>query len=220
MDKSKSIKVVETAVNGAVDKAVTLRWDAAKDRADRLRSHPDPVKHLRKSFSKELGATGFAAGATAAVPGAGLAVAAGASVADITIFTTRAADLILTIGALHGLEQASIEERRHWVLVVLAYGASASQFSNKVAQELGKGLGKKAATAVPAATLQAMNRAAGRTLVTKYGTKRGFLALGRAFPFGIGGVIGGGGNVIWVRVIARNADNFFKSVPEALGAES
>jgi hypothetical protein len=52
--------------------------------------------------------------------------------------------------------------------------------------------------------------AVGRTSITKYGTKRGAIALGRAFPFGIGAAIGGGANYLWARALVNRANSFFK----------
>ena len=61
--------------------------------------------------------------------------------------------------------------------------------------------------------LRAINAAAGRTVVTKYGTKRGVVALGRALPIGIGSVIGGGTNYGSTRLLGRQADKFFTELP-------
>jgi hypothetical protein len=84
--------------------------------------------------------------------------------------------------------------------------------------ELGKGLGRRATERIPAETLRAVNQALGRTVVTKYGTKRGAVALGRALPFGIGAAIGGGANYAFARAIAGHADRFFRDLPPALQA--
>ena len=61
--------------------------------------------------------------------------------------------------------------------------------------------------------LRAINAAAGRTVVTKYSTKRGVVALGRALPIGIGSVIGGGTNYGSTRLLGRQADKFFTELP-------
>ena len=78
-----------------------------------------------------------------------------------------------------------------------------------LAKEIGRGLGAKATSAIPTTALRALNRGLGRTVVTKYGSTRGAIALGRLLPFGVGAAIGGGLNYATVRVIARRADRFF-----------
>jgi len=64
--------------------------------------------------------------------------------------------------------------------------------------------------------LRGINSSAGRTIVTKYGTKRGVVALGTALPFGIGAAAGGDANHAIVRLLARHADKFFKNLPPEL----
>jgi hypothetical protein len=121
--------------------------------------------------------------------------------------------LILTIGAVHGHTQATVEEQRAWILSVLVDGNAASEGFIKLAGELGKGLGAKATKSIPMSVLRAVNSSAGRTIVTKYGTKRGVIALGRALPFGVGMVIGGGANYASVRIMANHANKFFLDLP-------
>ncbi|MDP1792789.1 MAG: hypothetical protein Q8K63_01520, partial [Acidimicrobiales bacterium] len=60
--------------------------------------------------------------------------------------------------------------------------------------------------------LRRVNGKLGRTIVTKYGTRRGAVALGRVLPFGIGAAIGGAANYGLIRVIGRQADAFFAQI--------
>ncbi len=197
-----------------IDLAVEHRWEPALDRAEKLAhlSVDDRVSATVRSFQVELGGFGALLGGAAAAPGAGTAIKLGTTVADIGWVTGRLADLILTIAAIHGHDWATVEDRRMWVITVLAYGDGAAAVGKKLAGEMGKGLGKKATAKVPAATLRSFNKAAGRTILTKYGTKRGVVALGNALPFGIGAVIGGGANVVIVRSVGRHADSFMRSL--------
>ena len=137
-------------------------------------------------------------------------------VAEISWFTARSADLILAIAAVHGHTEPSVEERRLWLLSVLAFGDEAATMVTRRRGAMGKGLGKKATVRISAETLKSINHAIGRTILTKYGTKRGVIALGTALPFGIGAAIGGGANYALTRAIARHADSFFRALPQAL----
>jgi hypothetical protein len=47
--------------------------------------------------------------------------------------------------------------------------------------------------------LKKINTKLGTTVLTKYGTKRGGVALGRMLPFGVGATVGGGVNLIMTR---------------------
>ena len=201
----------------AVDQAVTTRWETAQRRAADAAGETveDRVKSVTRSFARELTALGAAGGAASAAPGVGTVGAVATTAAEFTWFTLRVSDLILTIAVLHGHHRASVEERRAWILSILAFGDTANRGFAKVAQEAGKGLGKKAVNAIPTKSLQAINRALGRTVVTKYGTKRGAVALGRLFPFGIGAALGGGFNYVTVRALARQSDRFFRRLPHS-----
>ena len=201
----------------AVDKAVEARWEPARrNAAATTGTTAERVAQLRRTFARELATVGAVTGGIAAVPAAGTGTALATGVAEISWFTARSADLILAIAAVHGHTEPSVEERRLWLLSVLAFGDKAATMVTRLAGEMGKGLGKKATAGISKETLQSINRAIGRTILTKYGTKRGVIALGTALPFGIGAAIGGGANYALTRGIARHADSFFRALPQAL----
>ena len=201
----------------AVDKVVEARWGPARrNAAATTGTTTERVAQLRRSFARELATVGAATGGAAALPAVGTGTAVATGVAEISWFTARSADLILAIAAVHGHTEPSVEERRLWVLSVLAFGNEASTMVTRLAGEMGKGLGKKATERVSTETLKSINRAIGRTIVTKYGTKRGVIALGTALPCGIGAAIGGGANYALTRAISRHADSFFRALPQAV----
>ncbi len=205
---------------GAVDRAVEARWPhAIQVAASATGDEAERVRTVTRAFAREMAAVGAVAGAAAAVPGAGAVTFAGTTAVELGWFTARSADLILSVAAVHGQTEASVEQRRAWILSVLAFGNGASGSFTKLAGELGKGLGKRGTGAIPTESLRAINRALGRTIVTKYGTKRGVVALGRALPLGIGAAVGGGANYAFARSIARQADTFFRLLPPPLSSD-
>jgi hypothetical protein len=199
----------------AVDRAATTRWDAAVRRAA---AAPGSTVEARaravtRGFARELAVAGAATGGAAAVPGVGTATAMAATAADFGWFTLRIADLILTIAALHGHDRATVEERRAWILSVLAFGEGSAAGFARVAGEMGQDLGRRAVDRIPAGALRAINRRLGRSLVTRFGARRGAVTLGRVLPFGIGAAVGGSANYMSVQAIGRHADSFFRSLP-------
>jgi hypothetical protein len=208
---------VASAALSAIDHAVSTKWESARDRAARLtgRSVEDKVSRLSKLFARELGLAGAAAGGVAAAPAVGTGASLAAALAEFGYFTLRSGELILTIGALHGHTEATVEEQRAWILSVLLFGNAAAEGFTRLAGEVGIGLGKKATAKIPMSMLKSINGAANRTIVTKYGTKRGVIALGTAFPFGIGAIIGGGANYAMVALLAKHANKFFTNLPYA-----
>lgn len=203
----------------AVDKAVEQRWEAAVARAGALPagSVEERVEQATAAFVRELTLIGAASGGAAAVPGAGTATALATTAADLGWFTLRISDLILTIAAVHGHEGASVEERRSWILSVLAFGDEAAPGLLGLMAEIGPGLRSRTAGGggLSAATLVAVNRRLARSVATRYGTRRGAAALGRLLPFGIGAAVGGSTNYFGARAVARHAHELFRTLPGA-----
>ncbi len=225
------------AVLKGIDKAVEDRWGRALERAAEAEGTTvdDRVGDVLQSFRRELTAVGAATGAVAAAPGFGTATAAGALAADLGWFAMRATDMIMTIGALHGHTESSVEERRAWVLAVMAFGEQAArEFTTLMAQldpKTGSGTSvgqvvDKAGDAASArgatmfggdmAALEALRRIntnLAAEVVKKYGTRRSALAAGKLLPFGIGAVVGGSANWAFVRAVGKQSARFFRDVP-------
>lgn len=204
-----------------IGRAVESRWLPAQERAARTTgSTTQRVRQVRKMFAREMATAGALVGGVAAVPAVGTGAAVVMGIGEVGWITVRISDLVLTIAAIHGHDQADVEERKAWVLSILVFGDGAVRGFTKLAGEVGKGVGGKATAKVSAETLKRMNRILGRTIVTKYGTKRGAIALGRVLPFGVGAAVGSIANYSAVRVISRQADTFFSQLaPHQAGSE-
>ena len=199
----------------AIDDVSANRWEAAKRRAEQLPGtiRPEKIDALARSFSRELGTAGAAAGAVAITPVIGTGASLLTAVAELGWFTARAGDLVLTIAAGHGRTDPTVEERRAWVLAVLIYGSSAKEGFSKAVGEASRSTATGVNQRLPFATLQVANRLMSRSMLQRYGTRRGLIALGRALPVGIGALIGGGANYRAIRKLARDADAFFARLP-------
>lgn len=223
------LDTVGKALIKGIDLAVDQRWEAALDRAAEAEglTMDDRISSVAKSFRRELTSVGAASGAVAAVPGLGTASALGVLGAEVVWFSFRAADVIMTIGALHGRTDATPEERRAWVLAVMAYGENAAdEFAALVNEIDPSALARSgAAGAVLAGLLQGdtatveMLRRVNSTLVsrvaTRYGSRRGIVAMGRLLPFGVGAAVGGGANYALSRSMVKQTTRFFDSYPFA-----
>ena len=208
-------ETINKALLSGIETATTARWEAAVERANALpgQLRPDKIKALSKSFSLELAAVGAAAGVAAAAPAVGTAATLMAATAELSWFTARSGDLIMTIAALHGRPTPTPEERQAWVLAVLIFGSTARQGLTGVANDLGAGLGEVNPSRLSLATLRAVNGSMSRMIVRRYGARRGAIALGTALPLGIGAVVGGGANYVAIRKLAMQADAFFAHLP-------
>lgn len=206
---------VGKALLRGIDLAVEQRWVAAQRRAASTPGSTidERVAHLTKAYAREIATVGAMSGAAAAVPGAGTAAVLSTTLADAGWVAFRSTELIMTIAALHGRLDAGVEERRSWVLAVLTFGAGAAASFDKVASALGKGAADTTPSSLPATAFAKVNAVFCRTIVEKYGTKRGVIALGKALPLGVGAAVGGTANYVATRTVARHADAFFRELP-------
>jgi len=209
---------------GTIDEVSSNRWDAAVKRAADQpgRIRPEKIKALTDSFAREVGAAGAAAGVVAASPAFGTGATLLTATAELAWFTARAGDMILTIAALHGRPDPTVDERRAWLLAVLIYGGSARDELARAVNEASTGIVTVSPERrLPIGAIQLANRAMSKALFRKYGARRGVAAVGRMVPLGIGAVIGATANYTAIRALARNADEFFTRLPySAIEADS
>ena len=203
-------KLLET-----IDAAVEQRWEQALRRADSVAHLPRDrqVRRVSASVRRQLVATGAASGGAAAMPGAGTALTVASLGGDLVVTTIRLTDLVLTIGAIHGRRDASVEQRRLWVLAVLAFGEGAAAAVERISTEVARGLTATGTARASWDLLRGTNRSLARTVVTRFARKRGVIALGKLMPLGLGAAIGAGGNAMLVNAVGRNADRLMTELP-------
>jgi hypothetical protein len=78
-----------------------------------------------------------------------------------------------------------------------------------VAERTGQQWARQLVRGIPQSKINAVNKVLGRHFVTKYGTKKGILVVGKVVPFGIGAVIGGTANGLFSQGIITAADRAF-----------
>jgi hypothetical protein len=203
------------AILTAFDKAAETRWDQALKIAKTVKGATveDKVKEVTRMFTNELAVVGAAAGGVSSVAHFGAVSSIGAAAAELGWFSRRLADLVLTMAAVHGHTESSVEERRTWVVSVLAHGRThAGELTTGDGPSIESNFsGQNAAMAIE--LLRQANRFLSHRLVIKWATKRGNVLIGRAIPFGIGATIGASANYAAVRNVARQADQYFRQLP-------
>lgn len=219
---AKTMRELGPLFETAIDKAVEHRWDRAVAAADGASgtSVEERTDALVRAVARELATTGAVAGGTAAVPGIGTGTALATNGGEVGWFALRITDMILAIGVVHGHRHATVEQRRAWLLSVLAFGDdAASEFASVAATLTRSGLGAKATEVASNEWLSVINRKIAGSLIKRWGARRSAMVLGRLLPFGIGAVVGGSTNYAAVRMVANNAREFFREMPAALMAE-
>lgn len=208
------------AVLDLLDKAIGLQTPLVRKNIVRARQRnpeatpAEVIGTLEKMYVSALASTGAAVGGAAAAPGVGtgiaLALSAGEALSSLELSTLY----VLSVAQVHGVRVDEIERRRTLVLGILL-GESGSKTIGKVAERTGRHWARQLVSAVPTATLKQINKVLGKNFITKYGTKQGIVVLGRAVPFGIGAVIGGGANAAMAALAVRATRRAFGPPPDS-----
>lgn len=201
-----------------IDKAVQAADKLADKRVtDLRRKHPDDrpshvIGRLEKEFTALAVATGTGTGAAAAVPGVGLPLALGAAGGDALVFLTAAATHGLAVARIHGSRVGDIEHQRTLLLGILL-GANGTKVVLNTAGRAGMHWGQVLGETLPVRLLKEVNRMLGNQLLKRFGPRTGVLFFARAFPLGIGALIGGGGNLAMARQVIKSTRDAFGEPP-------
>lgn len=123
-----------------IDRAVVARWERAQEVALTTAPGASPeikARMIASPIRKKMTALGAAAGATAAAPGVGTSIAVGTLAAELGVVALQTTDMVMAIGAAYGHTEATPEERRAWVLAVLAFGDDAAEEFSTLARDMG-----------------------------------------------------------------------------------
>lgn len=202
----------------AVDAAIAVQQPVVHGHVGRLRGrHPDAspaeiVAMLERQYLSAVTGSGTAVGAAAAWPGSGTAISAPLSVSEMASTLDAGMVFALAVAHVHGVEFADLDRRRALLLAV-TLGDSGSKFVQKMAERTGRHWGKLLTDRIPMSTVHSINRVLGAQFLTKYGTKKGVVVIGRAAPFMIGAAIGGTGNFLLGRSVLGAVRRAFGPAP-------
>lgn len=200
--------------------------DVARHISDLRSAHPKLTKDgLANKWADKIcwryASEGAATALPGAIPGLGTAaqvgIEAGAISADLAYMLRCMAGMTIGVGQIYGRDtDASFNQDFVRVLGiwcgVLSLGKEATV---RVASKVAIAQFKK----VPEEIFKRINRKVGTTIVTKYGTKRGGIAVGRLIPFGVGAVVGGGFNLATMKGFKKAAINYYKTDDSVLYEE-
>ena len=213
----------ETAVRGQrvldlLDKAIDVQSALVRKNIARARQRnpeatpAEVIRSLERMYVSALTGTGAAVGGAAAAPGVGTGVALALSAGEAFSSLELSALFALSIAEVHGVRIDEVERRRTIVMGIML-GGSGSATITKVAERTGQHWGRQVVAKVPVQTLRQINKVLGKHFITKYGAKQGIIVLGRAAPFGIGAVIGGGANAALATLAVRAGRRAFGPPP-------
>ena len=213
-------RMLARPLTAAIDQVVRSRYGPAVDSVRRLRaerptaSPSELAEVIVARYRRELGGMGAASGGIAAVPGIGTGIMVAGSVSESGWSVVRLGQMILELGIVHGHDARDVEERRAWVLAVLALALGLAEGLGESAGLILRRGGVVSLRAMPAAQVARANRSIVSRLLLRWGSTQAAIRLGNIVPFGAGAVIGVGANVLLVNVVGARARAFFDEGPQ------
>ena len=158
------------------------------------RKHPYASREeLAKIFAARARLRYTTAGAVSALPGLvpGLGTAAqvvaesAAVLGDVPYMVRQFADVMQGVCMIYGFDNGAFDKKLF--MRVLGYWCKALKFAREAAvAEAAKQAGKFVSKYFSRDVTKRISQHVGRRIVTKYGTKRGFVSVGRMIPLGVG----------------------------------
>lgn len=167
-------------------------------------------KRIRNNYTS----VGVATALPSSIPGIGtaaqIAIEAGTISGDLALMLRWMGKLCKGISIIYGnnpsvsINQDLVNILGIWCGVIDVAKNATKRVGTKVAVvQFNKRVSGKALTKV--------NQRVGTTVVTKWGTKRGGIALGKLVPFGVGAVIAGGFNYFTFNGFMKSAIDYYKN---------
>lgn len=166
-------------------------------------SGPDLARKIVNSATWKLTGVGVVASLPSAIPGLGTAVQIGITTTSITgetwlILRNLTAMQLMVAGILD--HDVSEPDRKEELIIVWGIETGAIVPAKEAIKRVGTKVAiKQFDKRLSGVALNRINQKLGTTVFTKWGTKRGGIALGRLIPIGVGTAVGGGMNYLAAR---------------------
>ncbi len=197
--------------------SLTPSFDAIRqDIEDFKKANKDKsIDYLADNYGNKIcwkyASVGAASALPSIIPGLGtaaqIATEAGTISADLALMLRWMGSMTVGIGMIYDRDVESNFNQEFVKVLGLWCGAL------KSAEEATKRVGTKIAIAqfkkVPSEIFKKINKKVGTTIVTKYGTKRGGIAIGKLVPFGVGAIVGGSFNLATMKTFKKKSIKFF-----------
>ena len=202
---------------------VTPKFEAIlKDIEDFRRTNPDKSKDdLANKYGDSICwkycSVGAASALPSVIPGIGTAVQiateASTIAADLALMLRWMGSMTCGIGLIYDRDIKANFNQDFVKVLGLWCGVlkSAEQATTRVATKVAIAQFNK----VPGKIFQKINQKVGTTILTKYGAKRGGIAIGKLVPFGAGAIVGGSFNLVTMKTFKNKAIKHFSSSEES-----
>ena len=228
------------ALTTTLDNVLRMQRPLALSIVKKLReAHPDETpeqihKRLDRTYLRDItaigGVTGASAfvpggvtGASAFVPGVGTVTSMSLSALAVGGYLERTALYAQAVAELHGVHVHDAETARSMVMAIML-GEEGSQLMNTVLLQTGKagGVSNKWGMLLgnsSSGKMFSVERTIRNMFIRRFLTRQTGALLGRALPFGVGAVVGGGANLTLGKDVVRNTRRAFGDAPAYFPAE-
>ncbi|MCM3696289.1 hypothetical protein [Microbacterium oleivorans] len=180
---------------------------------------------LERRYLAAVTTGGAAVGATAVVPGIGTGVTLALSGAETVGFLEATALFAQSLAEVHGIRVNDPDRARALVLTMMVGREGVDLVSQFARQVSGTGptrdayWGQMITTSLPRAAVGPLIDRLKGAFLRRFAAQGSASLLGRALPFGIGAVIGGGGNHLLGRRVIVGSRRAFGPAPVSFPAE-
>jgi hypothetical protein len=176
---------------------------------------------LERRYLTAVTTGGALVGASAAIPAVGIATSVVLSGVETAGFLEATALYAQSVTEIHGIPVVDQERARTLVMAMMLGNGGQDlirQFAGQVAggsQTRNAFWGELVTKSLPSAAFASIADRVQKAFVRKFAVTQGTSIVGRAIPFGIGAVIGGGGNHILGRRVITSSRTAFGPAPAA-----
>lgn len=191
------VKLLDRVI--AVQRPVVVAHVKAVRRRHPNASPAEIVQILERQYLAAVTTGGAAVGASAVIPGVGMAAALGLSGAETVGFLETTALFAQSVTEVHGIALDDPERARTLVMAMIL-GAPGTQLINQLAGQVAGGQvrsafwGEMVTSSLPKQVVNGLGGQIRDQFIKRFAARQGTTILGRALPFGIGAAVGGLGN--------------------------
>jgi len=179
----------------------------------------DVVRVLEQRYLAAVTTAGAAAGAAAVLPGVGTVASIAISGAETVGFLEASALFAQSMAELHGIPLEDPDRASTLVMALMLGPAGANLVQQFAGEANGTGpsrsayWGEMVTQRLPKQLFSRLTDRIRRRFVQRFATREGASVVLRAVPFGVGAVLGGGGNHLAGRKVITAARNAFGPAP-------
>jgi hypothetical protein len=179
---------------------------------------------LERRYLTAVTTGGALVGASAAIPAVGIATSVVLSGVETAGFLEATALFAQSITEIHGIPVVD-QERARTLVMTMMLGNGGQDLIRQFAGQVAGGSpsrnafwGELVTKSLPSAAFASIADRVQKSFVRKFAVTQGTSIVGRAIPFGIGAVIGGGGNHVLGRRVVNSSRTAFGPAPASFPA--